>query len=614
MVAPRPDLARFAAAAFAAAALLPVCGHAAGPSVHVQPLQSLSPSNPERTLDWRGRRAKATFDLPSNVDAQNLRIVLDAVPGDVAPTPDSWISVRLNGSDAAILRPEPYPFVAQVDFPAQDLRPGRNVAIIEFVSPAAACPAPSDGGWALDLGASRIELTAGQPELASIADLDVLLRSELLSPDRVAIAATNARPEERAAFQVWAAMAVGVRAYDTPRFVSEEAQADLVIRYVADPNAQTASFQFPEAGMATLEIHASSMEDAVALLRQHTESADDQARFTLPVLDDSWAPAPVHSVFRLERRPTQATLRVDMRRADTAAESIVQIALNGHVLPERETSDRLAAPLPPGLLVPGLNRLDFSVEARPAEDVALCPPSDSRPPLRLEAMRVEQDAGDAPSDLFSFAAGDFGDDAHLVLPIAGDGDRAAQLRLLADVARRAGQAPDIATISETMPEVAANTVLIAPRATIPASLLSAAPISLHAILRGERPDRSRFRFGSRAMAAGLEIGEVRGAAAHFAPPGAAGGRITLVTEAAGADFAATLNRLTDAGMLAAFDGLVMRWTRDDADVQDRGAWRAPALRVPPPTGGELQRTALFLAMIGLLSLGWGMARTRNNDR
>src|SRR5690606_28415066 len=111
--------------------------------------------------------------------------------------------------------------------------------------------------------------------------------------------------------------------------------------------------------------------------------------------------------------------------------------------------------------------------------------------------------------------------------------------------------------------------------------------------------------GATAMADALPR-PAGGGAARFST----GGRdLTIVTEVAGADFAATLDALVDRDLLAAFDGRVMRWTPDGADVQDRGPWRAPAIvlaDVAPPTRRELARTLLFLTVIGGLSLAWIM--------
>src|SRR5690606_25977006 len=102
--------------------------------------------------------------------------------------------------------------------------------------------------------------------------------------------------------------------------------------------------------------------------------------------------------------------------------------------------------------------------------------------------------------------------------------------------------------SETLP-AHGDAVVLAPRATLPSGLIAAAPDSFAAVLRGD-PPRPVIPRGATAMAAALPR-PAGGGAARFST----GGRdLTIVTEVAGADFAATLDALVDRDLLAAFDG------------------------------------------------------------
>lgn len=613
----RPNLARLARAlaAAAVAALLPPAARATeGASLHAVSMQSLSPSGHERTLDWRGWTAKASFSVPAGLEAQNLRIVLSATPAETGAAPHAWIEVRLNGSEAAVLRPEPYPFSAQVDFPAQYLRSGRNEAEIRFVSPAGACPAPEDGAWVLDLAASQIELTTLDFRPESPAGLDALLRSEMLSPRRIHISPAGMDPDRAAAFQAWAALALGVRAPLTPRFVDAPAAADLLVRFVEDPAAE-AAFTFAPGAARVVEVRAPSVESALDLLRVYAESGARDAWFTIPALDPAWAPEPAHSTFYLDRRPDRLALRMAMDTGPGAAGVTLGLSVNGRPLPPRSVGDRAATiSIPPDLLVPGLNRIAIAPVIAPSADATLCPGRDDAPPARLTALRLEPGAPVSGADLFGLAAGAIAPGAHLVLPAETAADRSAQLRLLVQIARQSGRIPDVFGVSESMPRGAPAIILIAPRRAIPADILAAAPVSLQAVLRGERPP-PRLRLGAPAMAADIGLAPVAGGAAIFESPFDPEAAITLVTEADGASFPATIDYLVDSGMLSAFDGRVVRWTRDEFGVQDRGPWRAAPLRLLPPAGRqELERTLLFLSVIGGLTLSWIMVRARSRRR
>lgn len=611
----RPELARLTRLAVAAAAaLLPVCAQAGGASVHVLPLQSLSPSHRERTLDWRGWSAKASFDLPAGAEADHLRLVIEATPGDAAPVPHAWIEVRLNGSQPAVLRPEPYPFSAQVDFPSQYLRPGRNEAEIRFVSPEGDCPNPADGAWALDLAASRAELTAAPFHPDSPAALDALLRSQFLSPRRIFIAAGDAGPDDEAAFQAWAALAIGVRAPQTPRFVPDPAAADLRLVFMQDETAASASFAFIPGDAASVEVRAPSMEAALAFLRDYAASGASGTGFTIPVLDASWAPEPGEAVFYLAERPGLLPMRAALTTHPEVAAAQMRVMLNGRPVPSisfgRGASKTIF--LPPNLLRPGLNRLHLAPEMTPRPAAELCLAHNAGPPARIDALRLDPGRPVAAPGLFGFAAGAFAPGAHVALPAETAAERAAQLRLLAEIARRSGRIPGIAAVSAAVSLEGPATVIVAPRGLIDADLLAAAPVSLHAVLRGDR--RPRVRFGSRALADTIPLA-VTGAAATFAPPSDPDAAVTLVTQAGDADFAATINHLVDASMLAGFDGHVVRWTRDEVVIQDRGPWRAAPLQLPLPAARtELERTALFLTVLGGLSLSWVMVRGRKRRR
>lgn len=606
MVRHRPVLARLAAAAFAAA--LPPCAHAQDVQLHTLPLRSLSLSETERTLDWRGATAKSAFDLPPNLDAQNLRLVITADPGDVPPAPHGRIEVRLNGSEPAILRPEPYPFTAQVDFPARFLRPGRNEAVIAFVSPEGDCPNPADGAWVLNIAASQAELTTRPASPETLGELDALLRSHFVSPTRVAIVAPDLSPDDRAAFEAWTSIAVGRRAPRAPRFVQAEARADLVVRFAPDDAAEA---RFALGRGPTLEVHAPDAAAAVALLRDFARAAP-APEFSAPDFSADWAPEPHTAEFVLDRRPDALALRLTPSVAGPDAR--LAVALNGRPLPDAAVTGARAivVPLPADLLVPGRNRIALAPETAPAADAELCAPAGAAPPFGISAMRVDR-AGDGATepDLFGFAGGDFGASAQLVLPAGNPAMRAAQLRLLAEIARRSARVPEIESVSETLPG-AGDVVLIAPRAALPRDLLAAAPERFIAALRRDAP-RPPLRLGSPAVAAEPLLAAASGAAARFAD--ADGRGFTIVAEADGADFALSLDRLIDRNMLAVFDGRVMRWTGDGADMQDRGPWRAPALtRVAPPTRLEAERTLLFLGAVGGLTLGWSMARSQARVR
>ncbi len=618
----RPILARLAAPAIlwlAAAPLLHAREIADAP-LHTLPLSSLSPSGAERILDWRGGQAKIVFDLPPGMAAQNLRLALDAAPGEASPAPHASIEVRLNGSPAAVLRPEPHPFNAQVDFPARYLRAGRNEAVIAFVSPAGGCPAPEDGAWALNLAASRIQLSADMPRPNSPGALDRMLRSPLISPNRIFIdagsgGAAMADTDTRAAFETWAALAAGVRAPRTPRFVPSGAGADMILRFVADADSDGASFGFAEGPVPVIEIRAPDIESAALLLRDYARAAETADKFIAPRFGPDWTPEPEHAVFTLDRRPERAVLRMSLSlNAQTGGGSQLGLLLNGRPLPDVSlTPGRRgwSIPLPPGLLAPGDNTLVFTPRIAAAPDAEQCRSGSAHPLLTVHSLRIDRTgvAADETS-LFGFAAGDFAG-ARLHLPARNALDRMAQLRLLAEIARRAGRAPDISGVSATA-DIApdASAILLAPRALVPAAILETAPGSLHAVLRGA-PERTPLRLGSRAQAAGVSVPVIGGGAARFSRDDETW--LTLLTETDGSDFAASLHHLADSGMLTAFDGRVMRWTRDEAVMQDRGPWRAPSLRVPPPTTSpELGRTLLFLAIIGGLALGWIMVRARRH--
>gem|GEM_PF-6414586 len=581
------------------------------------PLESLSPSGAERSLDWRGWRAKVAFDLPAGLEAENLRLVLSATPGDNEPAPHASIAVRLNNSDPAVLRPEPYPFNAQVDFPARYLRSGRNVAEIAFVSPGGECPRPGDGEWILDLAVSQAELTTAPPQIAALGPFDAWLRSEFLSPETVYLASEDMTGDARAAFEAWTAIAIGVRAPTAPQFTfAEPTASELIVEYEPSEGDE-AWFEFKSGPSVTLEIHAPNPAAAADHMRAYAMSGGQQQDFAAPVFENSWSPEPASSVFVLNGKPARAALRLELDGADAVApDSRLRLTLNGRPLHDMPVTEAASASvtLPAGLLVPGRNRIGFAPDLAPVTDTEFCPPTGGPSPISFKRLRIDREGMSDQLDLFAFAAGDFGAGAHLVLPPVEADDRAARLRLLAELARRAGAAPGIAAVTAAAPEHGANRIILAPRGAIPTALLAAAPSSFAAALRGDTV-REILPSGSSAVAAGLDLPTIGGVAARFDIGGDPLEWITLVTEAADGDFAASLDHLADSHALDGFDGRVMRWTRDEVTVQDRGPFRAPPLQaIPPPTRPEMWRTVLFLCVLAGLSLGWALARGRHNRR
>lgn len=193
-------------------------------------LAALSGYQQAVSLDYNNATLDFTFDLPPEPGLASL--IFKANPLAEQPQPGSYFLLSVNQGPSVSFAPIVKGFSARFDIPMGQLVSGRNNIQLTFMPNASReCLGKADGGWAIDMQLSRLDLALGRPK-PNLTGLKNWLVADIGAPRKIAIEQGQLSLEAYKEFGALIVQALTVRMNEIPQLTTEAKQADLIIKPV----------------------------------------------------------------------------------------------------------------------------------------------------------------------------------------------------------------------------------------------------------------------------------------------------------------------------------------------------------------------------------------------
>ncbi|MBL4616586.1 MAG: hypothetical protein JKY46_02740 [Robiginitomaculum sp.] len=201
-------------------------------------LAALSGYQQAVSLNYNNATLDFNFDLPPEPGLASL--IFKADPLAEQPQPGSYFLLSINQSPSVSFAPIAKGFTARFDIPAGQLVSGRNNIELTFM-PASnrQCLGKADGGWAIDMQLSRLDLALGRPK-PNLTELENWLAADIGAPQKIAIEQGQMSMEAYKEFGALIVQALSVRMNEIPQLTEETRYADLIIRPAVDGDTKLA--------------------------------------------------------------------------------------------------------------------------------------------------------------------------------------------------------------------------------------------------------------------------------------------------------------------------------------------------------------------------------------
>ncbi len=180
-----------------------------------------------RTLDWRKSELEFTFDLPAGNFTNKIELLISANP-QAGVNVRAPLTVQFNNDEPVMLDVNGQAFDARVTFDPRKARASRNVIRISYnAENGAECILPQDGGWDIDLKASKLAINSrARRRSVQFREIDNHLSTAGLAPRRVGLIATG---ENATQLQALAAQGIGLRMDNLPNFTTHNQGNDFEV-------------------------------------------------------------------------------------------------------------------------------------------------------------------------------------------------------------------------------------------------------------------------------------------------------------------------------------------------------------------------------------------------
>ena len=181
-------------------------------------LSAFTSTSIKPVLDGRNPNYTMKFDVPETDWTSSLRLSLSADPVGDMPL-DADIYVQLNQSTPIRVATRGRGFDASLSLETAGIRPRDNVLNIFYKAPNGAdCLSGQNGGWALNLNASKLTLQSrAKSRPFIISDIEARLSNPLTTPKRVSLVSFG---QDATQIQSLLAQAIGMRLKKAPEFTT----------------------------------------------------------------------------------------------------------------------------------------------------------------------------------------------------------------------------------------------------------------------------------------------------------------------------------------------------------------------------------------------------------
>jgi len=201
-------------------------------------LAALSGYQQPVSLDYNNATLDFSFDLPPKPGLASL--IFKANPLAKPPQPGSYFLLSVNQGPSVSFAPIVKGFAARFDIPAGQLVSGRNNIQLTFM-PAynQQCLGKDDGGWAIDMQLSRLDLSLGRPK-PKLTEFEDWLTADIGAPQKIAIEQGQLSLQAYKEFGALIVQALSARMNEIPQLTQEAKHADLIIRPAVDADNKLA--------------------------------------------------------------------------------------------------------------------------------------------------------------------------------------------------------------------------------------------------------------------------------------------------------------------------------------------------------------------------------------
>ena len=586
-----------------------------------------------RTLDWRQPSLQLWFDLPASERTSEITLNLSADPVTRVPG-HAPIQVQFNNDKPVPVHSNGHGFEATLSLDPALGRPRRNSLRIIFPAPEGEdCVTPDHGQWSIDLAASNLSIKGrARSGYMSLTELQARLAQPALTPKRIGLLATGPNATD---MQALAAQGMALRTPNIPKFSVSDRGTDFNVLMVTrdklfnhtdDPmvlNSKGPRIFVPKGRPTQLIFTADTDAEILETLKLFTvrrlpkarrpmtslNEIDMQARLDYDRVlidkktkltdlgranqvssfaEDSWASGVKTYRFDVtDPAATKGELLLRLSSSEEVAEtSRLRVALNGNVLGAAKLDKRrksVVFDIPAGKLNASSNLLSLLPELDAKVGYSCPTVKDARPNFMIGngSKLILKSKGASPaSELSSFAAtaGVFADqESYIALPNT-NVQYEASLRVLARIAKSAGQGLTEADYTRKNQISSDRHVLVIGPANMQKKLLGnmpSAPKTLKDALKGHAVSGDNLLNASieRFASAGANDFAIQYAANNAGPRKISGGGVAalygngsgqmigVISSSSSGHFPTAANRLVESGHWNALRGSVSRWNK-----------------------------------------------------
>ena len=611
-----------------------------------------------RTMDWRSPSVDVYFDVPESDWIDGIELLVSARPnGKVSPRMP--IMVSFNDAKSVPIYAQGRAFDARVKLNKSHIRSRRNKVTFTYNTPAGYnCLSEENGAWALDFTQSSIVLkTRAKSRTFRIGEFEDLFSMAATAPKTVALITKGPSAQT---LQMLAAQGVGLRAKTLPDFKLSAGRSDVEIiigrrdelrgtvrdkAVLSDSGPRAALLKgrpmrlvlTGDTDAEVLHIARSFASHSLPGTRRKSTSAGEidmqpsfgsqSARITtsrkinaLPgqIIGADWGTAARIHTFSVTD-PSVSSGRVLLRLSagkHVSEDSIVQVKLNGESL-GYTALDRLRKSvtfdIPQGQLNASGNTLEILPNLDRKYKTDTCGYAGTLPAFNLgegSKISLRRHNTSPMTELSRFAATgapfsvNQGEDTVVVMASGSAQNRAASLKVLAQLAKVSGQSwtqAKVAVAGDITADYAdKNLLILGPKTRAVNSLIKGGPKSLNAALQGRTLNSgdvyqtaSVETFAAAGEAETLRLYAARqkqnsritrgGVAALYPSPSNPTRLVGVISTSNGGSFNVAANQLVKDDHWNKLEGSVSRWNKSNVlmaqtAIPEPGAMRVARMR------------------------------------
>ena len=627
-------------------------------------------------IDWRSPSLDLYFDVPESDWIDDVELLISARPdGNVSP--HMPIMVSFNGAKSVPIYAKGQAFDARITLNKGHIRPRRNKVTIRYHAPAAPhCLSEKTGAWNLDFAQSSVVVKA-RPKSRNfqIREFEDRFNMATAAPKTVSLVAKGT---DAMTLQMLAAQGVGQRAKTLPDFKLTAGRSDMEIiigrrdelrgsvtdkAILSDTGPRAALHQGRPMRLVltgdtdaevlymaqTFASHSlpSTRRNQISAGEAEMQRSYDERSVrvtktaklnTLPghVIGEDWGHTSRTHTFNVPD-PAVSSGRVLLRLSNSvhvSEDSTVQVILNGESLgytPLDRIRKSVAFNIPQGSLQATNNTLEILPALSPKDKTESCNYAATAPSFVLgEGSRIDLRKNDnSPmTELSRFAATGApfstsqGEDTVIVMASSTAQNRAASLKILAQLAKVSGQSwtkASVANAGDITSNFGAdyadkNVLILGPKTRAVDTLFKAGPKSLNAALKGETlggggiyQTASIETFAAASEAETLKLYAARqaeknrvmrgGVAALYPSPLSQTRLVGVISTSSGGSFKTAADQLLKDDHWNKLEGSVTRWNKSNVLMAQTAIPESGAMRMARMRDLEVTPAADFAALL-----------------